>query len=563
LTAALVVGVLFHAAPAEAITLTLQSETQPYPGVKVRKYRTASPATNTWVALVDLCQDHIHLDATGTPLATQATGAWATAQGAQLATNGDFFKTGPVRVYGQAVGGGVAWPSLQTGVDPAYAAEWYFKDFGWIAFGPDWVDFSHTRQVKVNNPAVTEGYSPNTVVTTFPPDTLALLSGFPELVTEGTVVSCADPTAATCFPDRTDMRARNPRTAMGLTLDRRTFILAVVDGRTTTSAGVYGTELASLMRQLGAWQAFNVDGGGSSQFWVEGQGYKNDYNGNNSGTGLRAVANHWGVFAGTANGKPQRPGHCVVEPPCAVLPAEGGMVDNTSACFRAWGPAQWWRQETQGYGGGLLWTNASASDAPLNWAWWQLNLAQAGRYLVEYYATPAFAVFPRVQYEVRAGATSHRITEDQSRGAAGWRPLGEFDFRAGGRQWVRVNDNGGTSVPSGQRVVVDAVRLTRVTVAVVDAGVEDAAVPVEDAGQAPADAAAPPDGSRADAATADAAAGDAAVEDASVNDTPAAGDVEPACGCRATGGDSPWALLWMVAVGCGVRRGRRDRERWV
>ena len=113
---------------------------------------------------------------------------------------------------------------------------------------------------------------PGTVSGAIPAGTVALVSGFPELVTEGRRVTCSSPTATSCFTDRGDMRARHPRTAMGITEDRNTFILLVVDGRSSVSAGMYGTELASLMDQLGAWQAFNLDGGGSSQMWIQGRG---------------------------------------------------------------------------------------------------------------------------------------------------------------------------------------------------------------------------------------------------------------------------------------------------
>lgn len=91
------------------------------------------------------------------------------------------------------------------------------------------------------------------------------MSGFPELVIEGQRVECSSPTDSTCFPDRSDMRARHPRSAIGLSEDLRTLLLAVVDGRTTASAGMYGTELAEFMEKLGAHVAFNYDGGGSSQ----------------------------------------------------------------------------------------------------------------------------------------------------------------------------------------------------------------------------------------------------------------------------------------------------------
>ena len=52
----------------------------------------------------------------------------------QVATNGDFFKASPTRVYGQAVGEGVGWPTSATGFDPAYATEWYYQHAGWLAF---------------------------------------------------------------------------------------------------------------------------------------------------------------------------------------------------------------------------------------------------------------------------------------------------------------------------------------------------------------------------------------------------------------------------------------------
>lgn len=78
-----------------------------------------------------------------------------------------------------------------------------------------------------------------------PSGTIALVSGFPELVIAGQTYTCSSPRATDCFPDRSDIRERHPRTAMGLSEDRRTFILAVVDGRDSpASVGMYGAELA-------------------------------------------------------------------------------------------------------------------------------------------------------------------------------------------------------------------------------------------------------------------------------------------------------------------------------
>jgi exopolysaccharide biosynthesis protein len=62
---------------------------------------------------------------------------------------------------------------------------------------------------------------------------------------------------------------RAPRTALGLT-NRGHLLLVVVDGRQVTSKGLTLLELASFMQELGAVQAMNLDGGGSSELVIEG-----------------------------------------------------------------------------------------------------------------------------------------------------------------------------------------------------------------------------------------------------------------------------------------------------
>jgi len=60
---------------------------------------------------------------------------------------------------------------------------------------------------------------------------------------------------------------RAPRTALGLTKDG-SIILAVVDGRRSGSAGLSLLELAFFMQELGAVDAMNLDGGGSSEMII-------------------------------------------------------------------------------------------------------------------------------------------------------------------------------------------------------------------------------------------------------------------------------------------------------
>ena len=46
--------------------------------------------------------------------------------------------------------------------------------------------------------------------------------------------------------------------------------LLTVDGRSKQSVGVTLTDLAELMKRVGAWQAMNFDGGGSTTMVIEG-----------------------------------------------------------------------------------------------------------------------------------------------------------------------------------------------------------------------------------------------------------------------------------------------------
>lgn len=71
--------------------------------------------------------------------------------------------------------------------------------------------------------------------------------------------------------------------------------MCVVDGRSSGwSTGCTGKVLGDIMKNLGCSDAMNFDGGGSSQFWITGSGLVNDASTNNSGGGIRAVAD--GLF---------------------------------------------------------------------------------------------------------------------------------------------------------------------------------------------------------------------------------------------------------------------------
>lgn len=61
-----------------------------------------------------------------------------------------------------------------------------------------------------------------------------------------------------------DTNGKHPRTAVGSSRSGKELILVTVDGRQNSSIGMTLTELANLMIELGAYNALNLDGGGST-----------------------------------------------------------------------------------------------------------------------------------------------------------------------------------------------------------------------------------------------------------------------------------------------------------
>lgn len=58
--------------------------------------------------------------------------------------------------------------------------------------------------------------------------------------------------------------ARHPRSVVGLSRDRKTLYLVAVDGRQVASRGATYAEMGELLKRLGAHDALNLDGGGST-----------------------------------------------------------------------------------------------------------------------------------------------------------------------------------------------------------------------------------------------------------------------------------------------------------
>ncbi len=121
------------------------------------------------------------------------------------------------------------------------------------------------------------------------PQVVDVVGGYPLLLQDGEVVAtiCG---GYICL--------RHPRTAIGVTA-RGSILLVVVDGRRSDSIGMNPRMLALYMRDLGAIDALNLDGGGGATMWVSGLGVVNQP----SGGYQRAVTNAAVVLPGEDAGE--------------------------------------------------------------------------------------------------------------------------------------------------------------------------------------------------------------------------------------------------------------------
>jgi exopolysaccharide biosynthesis protein len=85
------------------------------------------------------------------------------------------------------------------------------------------------------------------------------------------IVKSCQPLRASALPGSDNFtRSPHPRTAVGVSEDGKTMYLVVADGRREGVPGLTLARLAAFMHdELGACEAMNLDGGGSSAMWVD------------------------------------------------------------------------------------------------------------------------------------------------------------------------------------------------------------------------------------------------------------------------------------------------------
>lgn len=232
--------------------------TAPYDGVR-RLLRTTTTPWRIHALVVDLTVPGVRFESTATAQRKRTPSAFAKLVTSQAAINADFFSYTDYSTSGLAAGAAVAWTDTKD-----------TNGSGTFAFDKD------ATRVEITNP---------TAIVPFDKTWMrGVVSGHPMIVSDG--VTQPNGTGSLCT-------ARHPRTAVGVAKDSKTVYMVVVDGRSTTSVGMTCAELGAQLKGLGAWDALNLDGGGSSAMYVTGVGIVSKP----SDGSERVVANHLALFA--------------------------------------------------------------------------------------------------------------------------------------------------------------------------------------------------------------------------------------------------------------------------
>lgn len=99
-------------------------------------------------------------------------------------------------------------------------------------------------------------------------------------------------------------KGSNPRTGIGINKDHTEMILVTIDGRDSSFKGVGQEMFGAIMKELGAYNALNLDGGGSTTMAVKASGESKSTVVNKPSEGSqRLVINGVGVFSNAPKGE--------------------------------------------------------------------------------------------------------------------------------------------------------------------------------------------------------------------------------------------------------------------
>lgn len=238
----------------------------PYQGVHYLHRKQTHPNLDIHALVVDLTAPGVKLRATPHFLKRNTVSDFGEKAGVQAAINADYYNMQTFEPNSLAVGDGKKWPETE-------------DDHRMSTF-----EFGANSHLKI-----TQGRE----LVTFNKNMDGVVGGFPYLVRNGDADITASNKEVLCTK-------KDPRTAIGFSSDKKTFYMAVVDGRRKGSVGMTCMEMAALMKGFGASEALGLDGGGSATMWLKNKGVVNipAGKGNTEHQGVeRVVANHLGLYA--------------------------------------------------------------------------------------------------------------------------------------------------------------------------------------------------------------------------------------------------------------------------
>ena len=258
----------------------------------------------------------------------------------------------------------------------------------------------------------------------------AAIGGGPVLVQEGAVAITYDEEVF-FGGSGVDLTSRRARTAVGYTDgdDARILLVAVRE-----SDGLTLAELGQLMVDLGAVEALNLDGGGSSSM-VSG--------------GVSLVSSARPVFSSLR-----------LRDPSAIGPEQGVTFDTGDATYRETGG--WFESANTPFAAGTP-SRLNEVGTGEDRAVFQFDGIQPGFYQIEAWWTASSNRASNTPYTIYQGgiATVQRVDQSPASTSGSWNPLGLFELAPGDS--VVVTDDAAARGSVTTYVSVDAIRLVATT----------------------------------------------------------------------------------------------------
>jgi hypothetical protein len=382
----------------------------------------------------------------------RSTSAIASEKGAIIAVNGGYFSssgsTSAVVEPNEVKANNIAALSRSGVVFPVTRS--FFAINSDQSLSIDWIyHFSDTMDgiIKYANP------TPNT--TTSPAATprrengtaydklLMGLGGGPTLIKNGVIRITHD--EEVFFGSGIDWTSPRARTAVGFTDDQKLILLIVEEGSANNSVGATLQQLAEILLSLGAKQAMNLDGGGSTTLSVKGS-----------------------LFSRPQGGTFQRPMPSIlaVVPSDSLKVADGGfepvIIDTEMKEVSFSNNGQGWGSTANaGYYGSSVARIALIGDGS-TFVTYKPSL-EPGKYQVYGWWVSSSNRAPNTPYTIyhANGQAVQRV--NQQLNSSRWVSLGTYDFKGMGTDSLRISNNASASSAGANQtyIVADAVRFVK------------------------------------------------------------------------------------------------------